>query len=104
MASIGYVVGKWRLENDKRVLVASNDEKSKFEREISCLEGLVLHSLEVMTPALDTVLTFEQKYTLRIFSISFEETEDNGMDSWRLYTPDEGNVIVIHADEISAGL
>ncbi|GHO42203.1 hypothetical protein KSX_03660 [Ktedonospora formicarum] len=57
-----------------------------------------------MTPALDTVLTFEQKYTLRIFSISFEETEDNGMDSWRLYTPDEGNVIVIHADEISAGL
>ena len=90
--------GEWRLENKERVLVASNDDKSKIDTEICCLEGLALQSFEVMTPALDALLTFEQDLVLRIFNTYSEETEDNGMDNWKLYTPDAGNVIVVHAD------
>ena len=49
-----------------------------------------------MTPALDALLTFEQEMVLRIFSIYSEDTEERGMDNWRLYTPDTGNVITVH--------
>ena len=90
--------GEWRLEDEERVIVASEDDKKKIDTEIRCLEGQVLQSFEVMTPALDAVLTFEPNYVFRIFSIYSEETEDDGMDSWKLYTPDAGNVIVVHAD------
>lgn len=88
--------GAWRLEKDERVAVASEDDQTKIETEIRCLEGCVLQSFEVATPALDACLTFEQEIVLRIFSIYSEETEDRGMDNWKLYTPDAGNVISVH--------
>lgn len=88
--------GAWRLEKGEQVVVASEDDQRKIETEIRCLEGGVLQSFEVMTPALDALLTFEQEIVLRIFSIYSEETDDRGMDNWRLYTPDAGNVITVH--------
>ncbi|MEO7018612.1 MAG: hypothetical protein ABI234_00490, partial [Ktedonobacteraceae bacterium] len=89
--------GAWRLEKGEHVIVASDDARTKMEAEIQCIEGCVLQSFEVMTPALDALLTFEQEIVLRIFSIYSEETEDRGMDNWLLYTPDAGNVITVHA-------
>jgi hypothetical protein len=88
--------GEWRLEKGEHVAVASEDTQTKIDTEIQCLEGCVLQSFEVMTPALDAVLTFEPDLVLRIFSIYSEETEERGMDSWLLYTPDAGNVITVH--------
>ncbi len=76
--------------------MASEDDQAKIEAEIQCLEGCVLQSFEVMTPALDTLLTFEQEIVLRIFSMYSEETEDRGLDNWLLFTPDAGNVITVH--------
>ena len=78
------------------MVVASEDDQNKIEKEIQYLENCVLQSFEIITPALDAVLTFEQEFVLRIFSIYSEETEDRGMDNWRLYTPDAGKVIVVH--------
>ena len=88
--------GAWRLEKGEQVIVASEDDQAKIETEIHYLEGCVLQSFEVMTPALDALLTFEPDIVLRIFSIYSEETEERGMDNWRLYTPDAGNVISVH--------
>lgn len=88
--------GAWRLEKGEQVVVASEDDQTKIETEVQCLEGCVLQSFEIMTPALDSVLTFEQEIILRIFSVYSEEIEGRGMDNWRLYTPDAGNVITIH--------
>lgn len=88
--------GAWRLERGGQVLVASEDASSKIEAEICCLEGCVLQSFEVVTPALDAFLTFEQEIVLRIFSVYSEEPEDRVRDNWRLYTPDAGNVITVH--------
>ncbi|MGH2480985.1 MAG: hypothetical protein ACRDHW_15125 [Ktedonobacteraceae bacterium] len=88
--------GAWRLEKGEHVIVASEDDQTKIEAEIKYLEGCVLQSFEVMTPALDALLTFEQESVLRIFSIYSEETDDRGMESWMLFTPDAGNVITVH--------
>jgi hypothetical protein len=74
----------WRVEENGRVIVSSEDERSKIEREIQRLEGRVLQSFEVLTPALDAVVTFDGRIILRIFSVY---TED--MESWMLFTPDK---------------
>ncbi|MDQ2714693.1 MAG: hypothetical protein M3Z08_07290 [Chloroflexota bacterium] len=88
--------GAWRLEKDEHVVVASEDDQAKIEAEIQCIEGHILQSFEVITPALDALLTFEHAIVLRIFSIYSEQNEDRGMDNWLLYTPDAGNVITVH--------
>jgi hypothetical protein len=88
--------GAWRLEKGEQVIVASEDDRTKIEAEIQCIEGCILQSFEVITPALDALLTFEHDIVLRIFNTYSEETEDSGMDNWLLYTPDAGNVITVH--------
>lgn len=89
--------GEWRLEKEGHVVVASEDDYPKIEAQIQCMEGCILQSFEVITPALDAVLTFEQEMVLRIFNTYSEVTEDRGMDNWMLFTPDQGNVITVHA-------
>jgi hypothetical protein len=74
----------WRLEQEGRVIAASEDDFSKIETSIQRLEGQALLSFEVQTPALDAVITFEGGCVLRLFSTN---TED--MDSWMLFTPEK---------------
>ena len=74
----------WRLEQGESVIIASEDNRSKIEVAIQRLEGRVLQSFELLTPALDAVLTFEDDIVLRLFSLYTEE-----MDSWILFTPDK---------------
>lgn len=88
--------GSWRLEKGDQIMVASEDDQIKIEQEIRHIEGCVLQSFEVMTPALDALLIFENEIVLRIFSIYSEETEERGMDNWKLMTPDAGNWITVH--------
>lgn len=88
--------GVWRLEKERHVIVAAGDDRKKIEAEIRCIEGCILQSFEIITPALDALLTFENEIVLRIFSIYSKETDDNGIDNWRLYTPDSEKVITVH--------
>jgi hypothetical protein len=74
----------WRLEQGERVITASQDDRSKIETAIQCMEGQALQTFEVQTAALDAVVTFENDIVLRLFS---NETEE--MDSWMLFTPDK---------------
>lgn len=79
----------WRLEQGEEVLAASEDAPSKLEEAIKKLEGLALGSVEILPPAWDTILNFEQQVILRLFSIYSEDYEH-----WMLFMPD-GNVINI---------
>lgn len=79
----------WRLEEAGKVLVASEDDRSKIQSAIVCLEGLSLQSIEIHPPIWDTVFTFENQVILRLFSIHSEEYEH-----WMLFVPD-GNVLTL---------
>lgn len=79
----------WRLEQENEVIAASEDPRSKLEEAIKKLEGLRIQSIDLFSPAFDTLLTFEQQTFLRLFPIYSEEYEH-----WMLFTPDE-NVLTI---------
>ncbi len=79
----------WRLEEAGKVLVASEDERSKIQSAIVLLEGLALQSIEIQPTIWDTVFTFENEVTLKLFSIHSEEYEH-----WMLFVPD-GNVLTL---------
>jgi len=74
----------WRLEQGENVVVASEDAQTNIEDALQLIEGRVLHIFELLTPALDGVMTFEEGIVLRLFSVNTEE-----MDSWMLFTPDK---------------
>lgn len=44
--------GAWRLEKGEQILTASEDDPTKIEAEIQCVEGCILQSFEVVTPRL----------------------------------------------------
>jgi hypothetical protein len=79
----------WRLDEGNTVLVASEDERSKIERAIQCIEGRILTSVVVVPPALETSFDFENKIVLHLFPIYTENVEH-----WMLFTP-EKKVLVI---------
>jgi len=74
----------WRVQQGESVIVGSEDEQAKIDTAIQCIEGCALQSFELMTPALDAVISFENDIVLRIFGMYTEE-----MDSWMLFTPDK---------------
>jgi hypothetical protein len=74
----------WRVEQGEQVIVGSEDDQVKIDTAIQCIEGSALQSFELMTPALDAVISFENGIVLRLFAIFTEE-----MDSWMLFTPDK---------------
>lgn len=59
----------WRLEQEERVIGASEDSQEKIENNIQRLEGRVLQTFEIVTPALDAFITFEGNSVLRLFSV-----------------------------------
>ena len=60
-----------------------------MEAAVELMQGLTLESVELMRPVWDTTFKFEDRVTLRTFSIYSEECEH-----WNLFMPD-GNVLVI---------
>jgi len=79
----------WRLEQGEEILAASEDSQSKLEEAVKTLECLTLYSVELLPPAWDTILNFEQQVILRLFSVYSEDYEH-----WILFTPN-GDVINI---------
>ena len=86
-----YMCG-WRLEKGNEVLGASEDPRPKLEAAVKGMEGLALHSVELLRPAWDTIFTFEDQVVLRTFSI-YSNSEEND-EYWKLFAPD-GNILLI---------
>lgn len=72
------------------VLAGSEDPREQLEAAIKRLDGLALHSVEVLPPALESTLTFEGEVVLHLFPLIFS----GDYEHWLLYTP-EGNVLSI---------
>ena len=79
----------WRVEEEDKILAASEDERDHIKTAIHRLDNLTLHSIELLSPACDAVFTFEQQVILRVFAIYSQDYEH-----WLLYTPD-GNVLSV---------
>lgn len=74
----------WRLEQNDQFIAASEDSRSKLETAIKILEGLSIQSIDIQKPAWDTIFIFDEKITLRTFSIFSEEYEH-----WILFMPND---------------
>lgn len=79
----------WRLEQENEVIAASEDPRSKLKESIKKLDGLILKSIDLFSPAFDTLFIFEKQTFLRLFPIYSQEYEH-----WMLFTPDK-NVLTI---------
>lgn len=79
----------WRLEEHDRILAGSSDDREKQAAAVKRLEGLALQAIDVLPPALDTVLTFDDGVTLRLFA-----TYSADMDHWMLFMPN-GHVLTL---------
>lgn len=83
----------WRLEKGNEVTAGSEDPRDHLTTVIKQLDGLTLRSLEVLGPGLDSVFSFENDVTLRLFPVIFS-TEAGDYEHWFLFTPD-GYVLTI---------
>lgn len=79
----------WRLEQGIKTLAACEDSRPKIKAAIKNLNGLALLSVDVVSPALDTLFMFDDSVKLRVFPIYSEEYEH-----WQLFIPD-GNVLTL---------
>ncbi|MEH2094221.1 hypothetical protein [Nostoc sp.] len=57
--------------------------------DVKLMEGLAIKSIEILAPACDTIIYFEDEVILRLFSIYSEENEH-----WMLFTPDENTLVM----------
>lgn len=79
----------WRLEEETRVLVGSEDPRPSLKTGVERLEGLNLLAVRLLPPALDGIFSFEGGVTLRLFAA---ETVD--MESWKLFTPEQKVAVI----------
>lgn len=79
----------WRIEQAGNTLAASEDERSRLTTAVEHLNGLAIRSIEVVSPALDTLFTFDQDIVIRVFPVYSEQYEH-----WQLFVPN-GNVLTI---------
>jgi hypothetical protein len=85
----------WRLEDEEKVLVGSEDSRQEIIKTISVLEGLILENISFSTPGPDTVLEFENSIRLKVLPLIFHEE----YDYWILYMPD-GKTLTLHTGPI----
>ena len=71
----------WRLEQGGVFVTGCEDEREVMEQ-VQSLNGKILMTLTI-SPLLDLLLEFQERYTLRIFR---HAGGDN--DHWLIYTPD----------------
>ncbi len=79
----------WRLETADVVLIGSEDPRPKIQRELKHLEDVVLRSVNLVAPSLETHFIFERGIILNVFPV-YSEHEDH----WMLFAPD-GYVLTI---------
>lgn len=79
----------WRLERGSDILAACEDPRPKSQAAVESLNGLTLVSVDMLSPALDTLFVFDSDVRLRLFPVYSE-----GYEHWQLFTPD-GNVLIL---------
>jgi hypothetical protein len=81
----------WRIEQSGEVVAASQDTREHLMAAARRLEGKILESVSLDSPAYDATYRFNGGVILRTFSIYSEE---GGMRSWYLFTP-VGKVLAV---------
>jgi hypothetical protein len=79
----------WRLEKNNEFIAGCEDPRDQLIEDVKLMEGLAIKSIEILAPACDTIIHFEDEVILRLFSIYSKENEH-----WMLFAPD-GNVLVM---------
>jgi hypothetical protein len=79
----------WRIETEDMVLAASQDNRDNLAVAVKVMKNASVLSIEVLAPALETIIQFEDSLYLRLFPMHTEK-----FDSWQLFTPDR-NVLTI---------
>jgi len=83
----------WRFQTADRIIVGSEDERSRIESSLESLSLQRLRSVRLLRPALDLAIKFGAEHQLLTFSPSSVENEMQ----WILYTP-EGNSVAAFGD------
>lgn len=76
----------WRLDSDAGPITACTDvaaPRGAMVAGLGVLRDCVVTGAEVTMPGLDLVLTFDEKYVLRVFCDQFDESCDNYSVSFR---------------------
>jgi hypothetical protein len=79
----------WRIEDGREVVVASEDSTEALRAAVCRLDGRILESVSLDSPANDAIWRFDNGLVLRVFAIFSSRTE-----SWDLFTP-YGKVLVV---------
>ncbi|SRR5258706_11155722 len=75
----------WRLETKSDIITASEDTREGMSSGIKRLKGMTLCSIKLQPPSLETVLTFEDGFILRLFPIYSGALT---FDDWTLFCTD----------------
>lgn len=74
----------WRLESTDEVFIACESPREKIATEIKTLENRTVTAFEITRPALDTIISFDGGFYLRLFP---RDTDDYTRH-WMLFMPD----------------
>ena len=73
----------WRIETEDLVLAASQDNRDNLAIAVKVMGDASVLSIEILAPALETIIQFENGVCLRLFPMHTEK-----YDSWQLFTPE----------------
>lgn len=78
----------WRIEDASAVLAGCEDTHEVIADALAVIDGRRLTPIIAAGPALDTVFSFSDVH-LRTFSMWSRVSEDDRVDSWWLFRPDD---------------
>ncbi|WP_250445647.1 hypothetical protein [Actinotalea sp. C106] len=78
----------WRIEDASTVLAGCEDTGELIAVALAVIDGRELTSITATGPALDTVFSFSDVH-LRTFGLSSRPSEDDRLDNWWLFRPDD---------------
>ncbi len=78
----------WRIEGASTVLAGCEDTRELIADALALIDGRELTSVIATGPALDTVFSFSDVH-LRTFGLWSRAGEDDRLDNWWLFRPDD---------------
>lgn len=86
----------WRIEDASTVLAGCEDAREVIADALAVVDGRELTSIITTGPALDTVFSFSDVH-LRTFGLWSRASEDDRIDNWWLFRPDD-HVLAVTRD------
>jgi len=96
-----HVLCTWRLDSKTEIICGSNDPNKNDGIMVAGLERLVgqtIRNVEVITPAYDLVLTFDD-FVLRVFCDEMDKEDE--FDNYSFFTPDMSYTVECRSRNIS---